>query len=148
MLCSALENSNLATGCRKIIVSKKILIVDDDRVLADMLGIFLETFGYPKPVYAGDGAEGLYAMECDAEITLIFTDREMPNMEGPEFIEKCRRTYQEKKIIYMSATLNAEDDLIAVAKEVGADAALPKPFFPHGVMDALAIVGVNPEMFQ
>lgn len=127
---------------------KKILIIDDDRPLAEILGMFLQTFGYPKPLYAGDGAEGLFAMENDTEIVLIFTDREMPNMEGPEFIKQCRSTYQGKKIIYMSGTISVDDDLNVTAKEVGADAALPKPFLPHKVFDALTIAGVNPDMFK
>ncbi|MDP3661266.1 MAG: response regulator, partial [bacterium] len=110
---------------------KKILIVDDDRVLAELLGTFLQTFGYPPVCYAGDGLEGLFCLEQDISISLIFTDKEMPNMEGPEFIKQCRSTYPGKKIIYMSGTLSTDDDLIAAAKEVGADAAIPKPFLPH-----------------
>lgn len=129
---------------------KKILIVDDDRMLAELLGNLLETFGYPAPVYSGDGLEGLYALEYYPEVILVFTDREMPNMDGPTFIQKCRRTYKDReiKIVYTSGSLDTDDDLIAAAREVGADAALPKPFLPHKVLDALTIADVNPKMFQ
>lgn len=142
------RKKQLIESCRKTKVPKKILIIDDDRPLAELLGMLLKIFGYPEPRYAGDGAEGLFVMENDADIALIFTDREMPNMEGPEFIKQCRGKYWDKRIIYMSGTIGQDDDLTTIAKEVGADAAIPKPFLPHRLLDALTIAGMSPRLFQ
>lgn len=127
---------------------KKILIVDDDQPLAEVLGMFLQTFGYPQASFAHDGGEGLLFMREHPEVTLIFTDLEMPNVDGREFIVGCRKAGYTTKIIYMSGTIGNDDDLVAIAKEIGADAALPKPFLPHKVLDALTIAGVNPSMFK
>lgn len=128
-------------------MSKKILIIDDDRELAELFGGFLQTFGYPPPCYAGDGREGLFRLERDESISLVITDLEMPNLNGQEFINACRNLYPDKKIILMSGEFFPDDDLIATAKRYSADAVLPKPFLPHKVLDALTIAGVSPKMF-
>lgn len=127
---------------------KKILIIDDDRPLAELLGMFLQTFGYPEPVYAGDGNEGLFCLKQEPNIVLVFTDREMPHLDGLEFIEQCRKKNLQIKIILMSGALTSDDDLIAFAKEIRADAALPKPFLPHKVLDALTLAGISPAIFR
>src|SRR3989338_6032035 len=72
---------------------KKILIIDDDRPLAELLGMFLTTFGYPPPVYAGDGNDGLFVL-IQENIGVIFTDLEMPNMDGETFIKNYRNSTQ------------------------------------------------------
>ena len=126
---------------------KKILIVDDDRPLAELLGMFLQTFGYPTPVYAGDGHEGVFALTQE-NISLVFTDLEMPHMDGAQFIKACRSHGPLPKIILMSGSFSHDDDTAALANKYNANAVLPKPFLPHKVLDALTIAGVNPDMFK
>lgn len=129
---------------------KKILIVDDDISLAEILGRFLITFGYPQAAIAHDGGEGLLYFEQNPETLLVFTDLRMPNVDGLEFIRKIRKKKIQPKIIIMSGEIssNNDDDLVKYAKQAWADAAIQKPFIPHEVMDALALADVSPKLFQ
>ncbi len=126
----------------------KILIVDDDVILAEMLGRFLETFGYPQSGLSHDGGEALLFLEEHPEVCLIFTDLEMPNVDGRDFIRQYHEKGGTAKIILMSGTFTPEDSLAILAKEAHANAALPKPFLPHTVFDVLTFAGVSPKMFN
>ena len=127
---------------------KKILIIDDDRPLAELLGMFLTTFGYPPPVYAGDGNDGLFVL-IQENIGVIFTDLEMPNMDGETFIKNYRNSTQAfARVILMSGQFSPNDDFLALAKQYNVDAVLSKPFLPHRVLDALTIAGIRPNMFK
>ena len=63
-----------------------ILVVDDDREIADLIEIYLVNEGY-RVVKANDGLECLALLEEDKEIKLIILDIMMPNMDG---LEVCR----------------------------------------------------------
>ncbi len=117
-------------------------------MLAEILGKFLETFGYPHSGLAHDGGEALLFLEEHPEVRLIFTDLEMPNVDGREFIRHYREKGGTAKIVLMSGTFTPEDHLAILAKEANANAALPKPFLPHTVFDALTVAGVSPKMFN
>ena len=82
-----------------------ILVVDDDREIADLIEIYLCNEGY-KVVKAYDGLECLALLEHDSSIKLIILDIMMPNMDG---MEVCRiiRSHSDIPILMLSA--KAED---------------------------------------
>ena len=61
--------------------SEKILIVDDEKEIRDLVEIYLKGEGY-RTVKAGDGEEALYALRNDPEIDLIILDVMMPKLNG------------------------------------------------------------------
>lgn len=129
-------------------MKKTILIVDDDMFLAELLGKFLITLGYPQAAFAHDGGEGLLFLELNPDTKLVFTDLEMPNVDGEEFIKRFRSAGYEAKVIIMTGNITVDDNLADYAARVGADAALPKPFLPHKVFDALTMAGISPVVFK
>lgn len=79
-----------------------ILIVDDEYVIADILGYALEDEGY-MVVKAGNGRKGLEILERDRP-TLVITDYMMPVMDGLEFAKAIRErpAFAHTPIVLMS----------------------------------------------
>lgn len=82
--------------------SKKILIVDDDAVLRQSLGLFLSQKDF-EIIEAEDGKVG-FDMYTTLHPNVIILDMMMPNMNGNEFIETVRSTNEKdiEKIIVMT----------------------------------------------
>ncbi len=81
----------------------KILVVDDNKLLADCIKLILESEGY-EVRSANDGTEG-YLEYLAFEPDLIITDLEMPNESGIELMRHIRDHDPHAKAIYMSADL-------------------------------------------
>ena len=106
-----------------------ILIIDDE---APLRLLFQEVFiqaGYETVAVAG-GREGLQWF-ARAAVDLVILDLFMPEMDGIECIREIRRKHPRTKIVAISGGLPGGGvDLLHVAKLLGADRALAKPF-PH-----------------
>ena len=105
---------------------KKILVVDDEAELVDLVKIRLEAAGYDV-VKAYDGQEGLEKAKSEKP-DLILLDIMMPKMDGYKVCGLLKMDARFKKIpvILFSAKAQKEDEQIA--KEVGADLYVTKPF--------------------
>lgn len=104
----------------------KILIVDDEVQLIEMLQIRLEANGY-EVVAAKDGQEGVDKVKSE-DPDLIILDIMMPVMDGYEAckILKSDPQYSKIPIIFLSA--KAQENDLKNGKEFGADAYVKKPF--------------------
>ncbi|MBN1314017.1 MAG: response regulator transcription factor [Anaerolineales bacterium] len=101
----------------------KILIIDDDRELCDLVVTILEKDDYQvKAAYSGK--EGIQVTK-DFQPDLILLDVMMPGESGWEVCEKLRQTI-ETPIIFLSAR-GAESDIVRGLK-LGADDYISKPF--------------------
>jgi two-component system chemotaxis response regulator CheY len=112
-----------------------ILTVDDSRTMRDMLKATLTEFGY-RVVQAVDGLDGLEALQRDAP-DLIITDFNMPNLDGPGFIERVRQDprYRGTPILVLTTETDpAEKDR---ARRAGATGWIEKPFDPGKLSDAI-----------
>ncbi|MBN2830295.1 MAG: response regulator [Candidatus Cloacimonetes bacterium] len=79
---------------------KKILIVDDDTLLSQVLNEFLTGIGYEcENVYDGESALQIFSPE---KHSLIILDRVMPGIDGIEVMERVRDIYPDTKIIMMT----------------------------------------------
>ena len=105
---------------------EKILIVDDEKEIRDLVEIYLKGEGY-KTVKAGDGEEALYALRNDPEIDLIILDIMMPVMDGLTVLEKIREV-STIPVILLTAKGQEEDKLQGY--DFGADDYITKPFSP------------------
>lgn len=104
----------------------KILIVDDDLALADVLAFTLRRAGFDVTL-AHNGWKALeqYATE---QPDLIVLDWTLPHLDG---LEVCSRVRANSDIpIIMLTVRNADDDVVA-ALEAGADEYVTKPFSPR-----------------
>ncbi len=107
----------------------KILVVDDEKEIADLLELYLNTDGYQ--VYkAYNAIDGLEIMKKET-MDLVLLDIMMPVMNG---IEMCRkiRSISNVPIIMVSAKTQEIDKIVGLT--VGADDYVTKPFTPLELM--------------
>jgi len=104
----------------------KILVVDDDRNIVDLVRLYLERDGY-QVLVAYDGLEAL-RLARQRRPDLIVLDLLLPEVEG---LDVCRILQTESKvpIIMLTAKTTEEDKLIGL--ELGADDYVTKPFSPR-----------------
>lgn len=79
----------------------KILVVDDERDLADVTGALLSLYAIANQV-AYSAEEGLRAIEQDTEINAVFSDIMMPEMNGLQMALTIRDRYPDVKIVLTS----------------------------------------------
>lgn len=113
-------------------INKKILIVEDEVFLREMLTIVLEDENYQ--FNAVSNGEEAWDLLNKNQYGLLMTDMYMPKMNGIELIEKCKGSFPEIKIILISGggrDLEAEHGKRQVKymdKEIEVDVFLKKPY--------------------
>ncbi|HEX3005577.1 MAG TPA: MtrAB system response regulator MtrA [Angustibacter sp.] len=103
----------------------RVLVVDDDTALAEMLGIVLRGEGF-DPVHCGDGEAALAAFR-DVRPDLVLLDVMLPGVDG---IEVCRRIRSESGVPIVMLTAKSDTVDVVVGLESGADDYVVKPFKP------------------
>ena len=103
---------------------EKILIVDDERSLRDVLGIMLKRAGYDVTV-ASDGDEAIARVEKEL-FDLVITDLKMPNAGGLEVLKAVKEASPDTVVLIITAFASAESAVEAM--KLGAYDYLPKPF--------------------
>ena len=111
-----------------MILSKKydanILVVDDDKELADNFVEYLTKLGYrSSPAYSGK--EGLTKFQ-QGDFQLVITDLVMPDMDGMELLEAVRRLDSRVVVMVITGYGTIESAVEAIKK--GAYDFIPKPF--------------------
>lgn len=103
----------------------RILVVDDDAALAEMVGIVLESEGF-EPVFCADGAEAVDAFK-QHEPDLVLLDLMLPGIDG---IEICGLIRQDSGVPIIMLTAKADASDVVAGLEAGADDYMVKPFNP------------------
>ncbi len=103
---------------------KRILIVDDDPSVHELLRVALEA-GDREIVTASDGLEGLKAVES-SPWNLVITDVLMPGMDGMALLERIRVLRPEARVVVMTAASSAERIVTGIREK--AFAWFSKPF--------------------
>jgi two-component system response regulator HydG len=117
----------------------KILVVDDDRNLLDLLVDTLDAIGY-QPIPAPGGVEALEKLS-DEKFDLIITDIKMPDIDGIQLLKKVRRYYPELPVLFITGVTAPE--IIARALP---DGVLAKPFRISHIEDLIeSTLKQNPE---
>lgn len=115
---------------------KKILIVDDDDLIRDLIYEILEPQGY-QILLAENGNRALEILDKE-EIDLIITDIIMPDKEGIETILDIKKRLPHAKIIAMSGGGQLEaNSYLSMAKRLGVNATLTKPFTPVKLLNVV-----------
>ena len=105
----------------------RILVIDDDPQIRDVLKQFLEREGYEVAV-APDGNAGLRLHRADSA-GLLITDIVMPEKEGLETIMEFRHHFPAVPIIAVSGGgKNGPQDYLNPARALGAQKTFSKPF--------------------
>src|SRR5262245_40356821 len=104
-------------------MAEKILVIDDDAELGDLLDTFLSQEGFTVET-AQDGREGLTRARAGG-YSLVVLDVMLPEMNGFEVLRRLRET---SRVPVLMLTARGEDVDRIVGLEMGADDYLPKPF--------------------
>ena len=118
-------------------MAKTILIVDDSASLRTVVKMALQRAGYDV-VEAGDGVQGLAALESTAKVNLIVSDVNMPNMDGITFVTKVKQHPRHKFVPVVMLTTEGQDAKKDQGRAAGAKAWIVKPFNPPQLLDAVS----------
>ena len=112
----------------------KILIVDDDPLVAEFFAEVLSNTGFDIE-HAKDGREAMQYLAMDS-YALMIADLIMPDFEGLALISGARTLYPDLKIIAVSGEFQGE--FLRPAELLGAHQALPKPLSPDVLLRAVS----------
>jgi DNA-binding response OmpR family regulator len=104
----------------------KALVVDDDRVLADVVAFTLRREGF-EVIQAFDGVSALRRWS-DENPDIILLDVNMPKMDG---FTVCRRIREQADTPIILLTVREEEDDVVQGLDIGADDYIVKPFSPR-----------------
>jgi two-component system response regulator ResD len=104
----------------------KILIVDDEPNIREVVGLYLRRDGHDI-VSAADGEEAL-AVFREGEPDLVVLDLMLPRIGG---LEVCRRMRAERRVPLIMLTARGEEEERVVGLSLGADDYVVKPFSPR-----------------
>lgn len=109
--------------------SKKILIVDDEKKITEVLQAYLEKAGY-LTVVAYDGRNAIKLAETETP-DLILLDLMLPDIMGKEV---CQVIHQKKDIPIIMLTAKVDESDMIAGLQCGADDYIVKPFSPRNVI--------------
>lgn len=114
-------------------MAQKILVVDDSASMRQMIAFTLKGAGYDV-VEANDGIQGLSTAKSQ-NFDLIFTDVNMPGMDGLTFTREVRKLANFKFTPILVLTTEAGPAKKAEGKAAGATGWLVKPFNPDQLLN-------------
>jgi two-component system chemotaxis response regulator CheY len=122
----------------------KALVVDDSRAVRMILARTLREIGY-EVCEASNGREALKVIEAEkAELTLVLTDWNMPEINGLDLVKLVRQDPQLSSLVVVMVTTETELDQMAAALEAGANEYVMKPFTKDILVEKLESVGIRP----
>jgi len=113
----------------------RVLVIDDDRRLGEMLRTYLEGQGLGIEV-RGDATAGLTALDR-GDFDAVVLDVMLPDIDG---FEVCRRIRAGSEVPILMLTAKGDETDRVVGLELGADDYLPKPFSPRELLARLRAI--------
>ncbi len=115
-----------------------VLIVDDSAAIRKILQRALQQTEVPiGTVYeAGDGVEAIAVLK-EKPVRLIFSDVNMPNMDGLQLLGQLRANENWKTIPVVMITTEGSQARVMEALDLGASGYVRKPFTPDQIKDKL-----------
>lgn len=108
-------------------MSRRILVLDDDRGVCATLEFVLNQIGYT--VRSVQNWSDARAVAQNGQFDLLISDLVMPEMDGTEVIRRFKKSFPATRIVAMSGGARiGTPDTLAIAREAGADSLLSKPF--------------------
>lgn len=108
----------------------KVMLVDDSAVMRKMVRRAIEEtkLKMDELVEAANGVEALEKLQDHEDIGIIFSDWNMPEMDGLTFVKNLRSNYLFKDVPVIMVTTEASLEKIKQARDAGANAYVTKPF--------------------
>ena len=121
-----MKQAGLPSGAVPAASKPRVLVVDDEERIRDVVQGYLEADGFTVAV-AGDGPEGL-RLARDLEPDVVILDVGLPGLDGFEVLQRLRR---ESDVFVVMLTARADEVDKVVGLSVGADDYVTKPFSPR-----------------
>lgn len=106
-------------------MGEKILVVDDEKEIADLIEVYLKNDGYTVYKYY-NGTDALRCIE-ETELDLAMLDIMLPDIDGLHICQKIREKYF-YPVIMLTAKVEDGDKIMGLT--LGADDYITKPFNP------------------
>jgi two-component system, chemotaxis family, chemotaxis protein CheY len=117
----------------------RFLVVDDSSTMRRIIINTLNKLGYQEIVEASNGREGI-DRAMSAEVDMVITDWNMPEMNGIEFIRALRGLERMRDTPILMVTTNAAKDDIVEALRAGVNNYIVKPFTPDTFREKIEAV--------
>ncbi len=117
-------------------ISAKVLLIDDDQALADMLGEYLLPEGWQLDC-SGTGDGGLERASGES-FDIIVLDVMLPGLSGFDVLKGLRQRGNRTPVLMLTARGDDVDRIVGL--ELGADDYLPKPFNPRELLARLRAI--------
>jgi two-component system chemotaxis response regulator CheY len=112
---------------------KRLLIVDDSKLMRDMVAACLRPLGSVSFEFAGTGLEAIERLAL-AAFDLVVLDLNMPDVGGVEVVEFVRAQDRLRTLPILIVTTRGDDDSKQRVLAAGASAFLAKPFAPEQIL--------------
>ncbi len=119
----------------------KALVTDDVKVHQTALKTQLSICGFDVDT-ANDGLEASNLMKTNV-YKVVFTDFEMPNMNGMELLTSIKKNVLTKNTSVIMLSMVSKSEVINKAMQLGATAYLVKPFTSQKVKEVLHKIGIK-----
>ncbi len=110
---------------------QKVLVVDDERDMAESCAFFLERAGYESAI-ANSGEEALDQLS-QAQFSVVITDLKMPRMSGLSLVEEVKRRDPDVELLVITG--HPEVDSAVQAMRLGVLDYITKPFSEHDFLE-------------
>ncbi len=126
----------------------KILVVEDNRHMRQLLLAVLRALGIRSTREAGDGSEGLGQLS-EFLPDLVICDWEMPGLDGPGFVKMVRQGADSANpfVPIIMLTGHADASRVLIARDLGANEFLVKPMSPQALYTRIMRIIEEPRMF-
>jgi len=113
---------------------KRLLIVDDSKLMRDMVAACLRPLGAVTFEFAGTGLEAIERLAL-ASFDMVVLDLNMPDVGGIEVVEFVRSQDRLRTLPILIVTTRGDDESRARVLEAGASSFLAKPFVPAQILE-------------
>lgn len=108
-------------------MATKILVIEDDEAIRDVICFTLENNGYKNVLSAGDGESGLQIARRE-QPSLVLLDLMLPQLDGLSVCRELKRDEATRNIPVIMLTAKSEESDIVLGLEIGANDYITKPF--------------------
>jgi len=117
-----------------VFTMKRLLVVDDSKLMRDMVAACLRPLGAVTFEFAGSGLEAIERLAL-AGFDLVVLDLNMPDVGGVEVIEFVRSQDRLRALPILIVTTRGDDESRARVLQAGASGFLAQPFAPAQILD-------------
>lgn len=118
--------------------SKRVLIVDDEAPIREMIAVALEMAGYE--CLEAENAQQAHSLILDHKPDMVLLDWMMPGTSGVEFARRLRKDEVTADVPVIMLTAKADEDNKIKGLEAGVDDYIIKPFSPRELVARLKAV--------